>query len=223
MTGLVLPDTRFISFIKSLVKYSKTFDSSYDTPFAEGPISDLCKDIVFFEFPQEAVDATCRLHVHEPRLKRRYPETLQLIEKVNDEAAANDSAARKSALGIKHLESVLLLESKKQDALVSIAAAAAHTRDSTRVRKTAALCSSCFFYSFSAALQDNLKIVHKKAFPAAELTFEMLLSAQEPRKKTSSLFVEATFLSTISLLSLSIMPCSADTFKGCARQSAGCN
>lgn len=53
---------------------------------------------------------------------------------------------RKGVLGITHLSSAALLESKEQDALLSIEAAAAHTKTNTKAKRTAGLFSPCAFY-----------------------------------------------------------------------------
>lgn len=62
------------------------------------------------------------------RLLRQYLEALQLLEKVNDQAAASDSPAKKGGLKITHLDSGFLFESGEQGALLLIAAAEVHTK-----------------------------------------------------------------------------------------------
>lgn len=64
----------------------------------------------------------------------RYPEALQIVENVSNEATASDSAAGKGGLDISHLYGSLLLKPAKQDALHFIKAATVHRKDNTTGR-----------------------------------------------------------------------------------------
>lgn len=132
---------------------------------------------------------------------RRYSEAVELFERVNNEAAAGDSAARKSWLDITRLDSALLSESEKQDALLFMEATAARTKKSTKKKKAAAPFSAVAFYSYAATLLRKLKSVHKKAFAANDSTFEKPPSVHMLRTKTSSPSLKAAFLIALSLFS----------------------
>lgn len=79
------------------------------------------------------------------RLVRRHPEAVELVEKVSAEVAAGDSVAGKRGLGITHSHSALLLEPKKQDALLFIDVAAVQRKNKTKEKRTAALLTSRAF------------------------------------------------------------------------------
>lgn len=63
---------------------------------------------------------------------RLYPMALKLFKKIRDEAPAGKSAAGNGKLSITHFDSVFLLESEKQNALLSVDAAAAHAQNGTK-------------------------------------------------------------------------------------------
>lgn len=168
------------------------------------------------EFLEGAAEATFRLHVHVTRVMRQYPEAIQLVGKVNDEAAANDSAAEKDGPGIMRLDSALLFRSEGQDAPLLIKAAAAHRNNNTKEKRTDALFSPRSLCSFAAVLLGKLKTFHKKIFPASESTFDKLLLAQVSWTKTSLLSVKVMFLITMSLFSQSLLE-SSETLAACAK------
>lgn len=200
MTGTVLQSTGFSVIIKSLVQYNKTFGSSYDASFHEEQVSHISKESVSCRILQAAVEVTHRRYYSVTRVRRRYPEGPQLVEKVKDEATASESTAGKGRLGITLLRSVLFSRSEKQDFLLFIKVAAAHTKHDTK-EKRAAVPSPHAFNPFAAALLEKLKIIHKKAFSASKSKVEEFLSAQLPRTESSSLSVKAILLHTISLFS----------------------
>lgn len=59
---------------------------------------------------------------------RRFPEALQLIENINDEAASTDSGSAKGALSITHLDEAVLSSAEEHTVLLYTEAAVAHTR-----------------------------------------------------------------------------------------------
>lgn len=63
---------------------------------------------------------------------RRYVEALLLVQKAKDEAETEDSSAMKGGLGITHLDSALLMQSEKQDALLPNVNAKAQTKNDTK-------------------------------------------------------------------------------------------
>lgn len=134
------------------------------------------------------------------RLTQRYPEARQLVEKVNHEAAAGDSAGSKDGLGIRHVSSALLLQAEKQASLRFIGIAAVHTNDDTKDKNTAALFSSRALFFIVAALLEELKTVYKKTVPVNASRSEEHLYAQLIRTEVSSLSVRVVFLNSISLL-----------------------
>lgn len=66
----------------------------------------------------------------------RLPEPLQTVEKLNDEAAGEDSSATRSALGSTHLGNALLSRADDHDMLLTIEAAAAHTHKRPEAERT---------------------------------------------------------------------------------------
>lgn len=57
-TRFVLPDIALTAVIKSLMIYGTTFEPRYDASFYEVRISDICIDLVSFEFLQSAAKVT---------------------------------------------------------------------------------------------------------------------------------------------------------------------
>lgn len=94
------------------------------------------------------------------RLVRRYPDALQLVKLLSDEAALGASAARRGVLGITHRKNVLLLHSENQDAELSIKSAAAHRNDDTKEKRTAAVSRPCSFSFIPTPLLDELVALH---------------------------------------------------------------
>lgn len=93
------------------------------------------------------------------------------------------------------------LEPTKPNALLPIESATVHWRQNTKEKRTAATLNPLAFQSRVAALPENLKTVHEKAFPFNESTIGELLSAQILRTKTFSLSVKDMFFSALRLLS----------------------
>lgn len=112
-----------IFVIKVLVQLSKIFESSYNVSFDRACTSSTCKNLMSCGFLQGAPAATYRRYVRVTRLVHRYSEAVQLVEKVNDEVAAGNSASRNGELGVRHLDSALVLVSKKRVALFLVQAA----------------------------------------------------------------------------------------------------
>lgn len=104
------------------------------------------------EFLQGAADDADQRHVCGARLVRRYSEAVELVENVNDEAVAGESAAGKDKLGITHLESALVLHLENQDSLPVIKAGAVHAKLNTSDERTAALFCPRTCYLYVAAL-----------------------------------------------------------------------
>lgn len=141
IAGLVLREPYLFVFIKSLVQRSKTFKSSNNVCFDGARTSDICRDSMSCEFLQDEVEAKYKGYVGVKRLMRPYDKALQHVEKINDEAAASDSDVRRGGLCITHLSSALLLESGNRDALHFVDAAAVHTKNAKKMKRTAALSS----------------------------------------------------------------------------------
>lgn len=127
--------TSLIVVVRSLVHYSKSFESNYVASLDEAHISDIWKDLVSCGFLQGTIEAAYRRSIRVKRLACRYPEALQLPEKFNDEAVAGDSAGGTGGLGTTHFDRVLLLHSEKQNALLLLEAAAVHAKDNTKDKK----------------------------------------------------------------------------------------
>lgn len=53
-----MPDTSFVTVFESLVKYSEIFESSYEGPFDETSMNDICIDLESFGFFQGVSEAT---------------------------------------------------------------------------------------------------------------------------------------------------------------------
>lgn len=99
MTRLLLREGSPRAVIWSLVHCSKSFESSYDPSFSATRISTSSKALVSFGMLQGAAEATRRAYDRVSRVMRLYPEAFQLLEKVNEEASASDSAGRKGRAG----------------------------------------------------------------------------------------------------------------------------
>lgn len=132
-------------------------------------------------------------------LVRPYPKGSELLKKVKDEAAAGESAGGNVGLCTTHFNEALLLQSEKHNALFFIETAAVHTEDSTKDKKTAALCCSREFCVYSTAPRKADKRSNN-ALPAVESTNKKVLTAQVTRTKTYWLSLKALSLSTMSLL-----------------------
>lgn len=99
-------------------------------PFShEARTSDICRDLLFCGFTQEAGEAARRCYICVIIVLRQYPKALSLVEAVIDEVGTYERAGRKSELDITHLNSPLY--SEKKDALLLIDTAAARTRNNT--------------------------------------------------------------------------------------------
>lgn len=155
MTGRLLQAKILSAVIKSSVRSSKTFGSSYDASFDEAHMCAICKDLVFCGLLQGAVEPTYRRYVCLTRIMRRYTEALKLVQEVNVKVTAGKSAAGKGGLGITYLCNGSLRHSEMQDSLLFIEAAAIRTDDSTKDKRTAALLTSFAFCSYAAVLLDE--------------------------------------------------------------------
>lgn len=102
-------DRILIAVIKSIARFSETFESNSDAHFGEARISFICRVMESGGFLQSAAEATYRRFICETRLVPVYQKTLQLVENGNDRAAAGDDADENSRMGITHLKSVPLL------------------------------------------------------------------------------------------------------------------
>lgn len=131
----MLRHTNLISVIGSLQQYRETSWSNYDAFFDGARKGDFCKNSVSLRFLQGAAWVTCWHYFRVTRLMCSYPEALQPVEKVNDEAAAGDKAGGKGGLGITQLLNALLLESKKQNAVLLIETSAVHNKNNTNEEK----------------------------------------------------------------------------------------
>lgn len=135
------------------------------------------------------------------RLTRRNLQTLQLVLGFNDKAAVGDRAAGSNVLCIKDLGSASTLLSEKQDNVVLIETAAARTEVFLKGKTALALPRPDAFYFYAAALLDELKTVHNKAFPVSELTLRKSQPAPVPQTEASLLSVSAIPLNAMILLS----------------------
>lgn len=219
LTGLMLQNTGLINFIKSLMQYSKTLESCYGAPLDEGRTSGTCQDLVSCGLPQGAIEATYQCNVRVTRLVPRYPEPLELVENVYGEAAAKDSAAGKSGIGITRFSIVFLLKSEKQ--MLYFSAKLPQLTKNTKEKVSAALLSSLAFCFCAAALLDNLKAVYKTTFPAIDPRIDQFLSSLAPRTKTSSLSLKAMLLRTMSLLSREASD-KSETWAACTKDCSQC-
>lgn len=100
------------------------------------------------------------------RVVRRYPEAPRFVREVHDEAAASNTAGEKAGLGIMRRNSTLLLHSEKQDPLLFIQAAADHTRDSPKEKRTDGLFSSRLFALMRPRSWTREEAFTNKAFAA---------------------------------------------------------
>lgn len=84
-------------------------------------------------------EATWRRYVREKRLMRRYPKVLELVKKLNDEAAAGDSTLEKKVSPAPRILVVPSFWCERSRMLFFIKAAAVLTKDNTKEIRTAAL------------------------------------------------------------------------------------
>lgn len=149
----------------------------------------ICKNVSLCRILRSAAETTFQRYVCVTRLMRRFPQPLQPAGKINNEGAASDSAGMESELGITQLDSVLLPQSKKQDALLFVEAAAVAVKGNTKEKRAGALFNTCAFYSCTAALLKKFTTVLQNVIPASDSTSEQLLSAHVLPTKTYSLSV----------------------------------
>lgn len=166
MTGLVLLDTSTVAVIESRVQHKKTFEASYGASFDEMRISNVCKDVVFCRLLQGATEAMYWSYLGARGPMRRYPETFQLVEEVEDEAAASSNAGGKGRGGIAHCKTALLLQSQKWDAVFFIEAAAVYTKENMKDIGTATLFDLIPLYFYAAMLFEGGKTSTKRPFQA---------------------------------------------------------
>lgn len=146
----MLRDTSRIAVTGSLVRYGTSLESSCDASFDETRISSVCKNVMSRGCLQGAVDTKNRHYVRRISLVRQCSEALRLVEKLNEKAAADDSAAGKRKLGFTQLDSVLHSQSGEQNALLPIESPAAHTKEDMK-DKNQMRSSNLFFRFFYAA------------------------------------------------------------------------
>lgn len=91
-----------------------------------------------FGFLHAAAEVSYPRYVRVTRLKPPYLEAVQLVEKVNEEAASDDSAAGNGGLRITHLDGALLLKSENWKALLLNNAAAVVAKNGTNETRIAA-------------------------------------------------------------------------------------
>lgn len=151
------------------VRCCRTLKSRYNASLDEARLSIACRDLVSCVCLQGTIMLAYRRCVGMTTLVRRYPDALQLVEGVSDKTAGGDSAAGKGRLGLKPLDSFLLLQSEKQDDLLFTDAVGVFTKTNMKEKRKAALFSLRTFYCCAAALLEEFKTVHKKTFPATRM------------------------------------------------------
>lgn len=190
---LVHRDRTVPAVIKSLVQYSKTFHLSYDVGLQMADVAGSARNIVPCDFIQGDLESSSSCHVCVTKLMRRFLYALQLIKKLNEEAASKNPSATRETLGVTRLPNPVLLSPDDHDVLLSIEAAIAHTRR----RKQKATSNGRDFYSCDVYSLQELRSMHSTACKKHSLTFSAFLLKAVLQTKTFSLPVKEMFLITM--------------------------
>lgn len=136
-----------------MVRYSKTSDSSYKSPFREAHVTDIARDLVLCRFVRDAVDSCYGRFVRVTKVVRRFSAALRLVEILHAGAASEILRATSGALGATQLGRAPLSRLDELDKLLYTKAAKAQTRG----RKQNAACNGRAFYSHAVSLLRKLR------------------------------------------------------------------
>lgn len=193
--GLVLRDISVTAvIIKSVVRNSEKFHSSYDVPFLEVCIADIERDLVSCTFIQGVLESSCHRNRRVGKLVHCFPEALRLVEKLNDEASSEDSSAAGGNLALTRLDNAVSLSADEHDVLPYIEAAAAQRK----ARKQNATLNGRFFYSYTAFHFQELQRIDSIACKKRPLIFEDFPLTDVPQTSTSSPPMKSLYVSKIS-------------------------
>lgn len=105
LPGLILRDRSVPAAVKSRARHSDTFDSSNFVSIQKTRVADIVEVPFLGRYLQGSVESSYHRGVGATELGRGLTEALQLVEKLYDECATEDSGATKSSSGASHFDS----------------------------------------------------------------------------------------------------------------------
>lgn len=200
LTVLLLRNLSFTATMKSLVQVSKTIGATYNASFQEARVRDVSSDLGLWGSLLCSVESSYRRYIRATKQVQRFPETLRLVRRTDDEAACRDSASAKSALSATHLDIAVLSRAEKHDVLLYIEAASAHIQG----QKQTLTFSGCAFYSYAACHLRERKNVHPFTCGKHFSTRDEFLLCKVPHTNSSSLPVRIMYSNAKSLSSFDV-------------------
>lgn len=112
------------------------------------------------------------------RLAGRYPKPLHLVEKIEDKAAASDSASRTAELFITNFHSDLLFQSEKQNVPLFMKATSPCTRDYTQEKNSRAIQPSWLLSAYCGASEQAENRLQRAVSNRESMFVEVLLAEE---------------------------------------------